>query len=200
MNIKLTCPTCGQHYKVDIEPGQTYEDLDCQNCGGKSPVSAVSFAPSVVPPAPKKQTLPPRVPEYPSSSSIPSTPATFAQEPDENNVRLQCPSCKQVFSPLFDLKKHVGDSKCPNCGFVLHAPLTQFLMKQKQNVSHTSSARPSYNNAKANFFYGLSVFFFILGNIVAFVDGGKYIGFSAYCGGATIIFLLNAIYFKISAK
>ena len=73
-------------------------------------------------------------------------------------------------------------------------------MKQKQNVLHTSSACPSYNNAKANFFCGLSFFFFILGNIVAFVDGGKYIGFSAYCGGATIMFLLNAFFFKISAK
>ncbi|MBP5461714.1 MAG: hypothetical protein J6Y20_06285 [Lachnospiraceae bacterium] len=117
MNVKLTCPKCGQHYDVELEPGVIYDDMDCQNCGGKIPVSA--------------------------------------------------------------------------------APLKTGTERKQDRQTLT---KPTYNNARANFFYGLSVLFFILGNIMALVDEGKYIGFAGYCGGATIIFLLNAIYFKISAK
>ena len=171
MNVKLTCPKCGQHYDVELEPGVIYDDMDCQNCGGKIPVSA-------------KQ--PP------------------AQEVDYDNARLQCPSCNQVFTPLFDLKTHHDGCKCPNCGSEMRAPLEQYIHQPKSGTERKQDrqtlTKPTYNNARANFFYGLSVLFFILGNIMALVDEGKYIGFAGYCGGATIIFLLNAIYFKISAK
>ena len=163
MNVKLTCPKCGQHYDVELEPGVIYDDMDCQNCGGKIPVSAApppAAQKTPPPPTPKKQTLPPRVPEYPSVESESQTEQKKIQKQDERKAS---------------------------------APTTSAPQKMEKT-------RPTYNNARANFFYGLSVLFFMLGHIVAFVDNGKYIGFSAYCGGATIIFLLNAIYFRISAR
>ena len=176
MNVKLTCPQCGQHYSVEIDPSLIYEDMTCQNCGGKIPVSAN-------PPAP------------------PAAPDVLFKPGDPAATVLKCPSCQSTFTPPFDVKEHVGGMDCPICGKGIRAPLENYDVNRKpQQPAKPAPAKPTYNNAKASFFYGLFVFFFILGNIMALVDDGKYIGFAGYCGGATIIFLLNAIYFKISAK
>lgn len=171
MNVKLTCPQCGQHYEVDINPALVYEDMTCQTCGGKIPVST----------APQK---------YPTVV--------------DKTVRLKCPSCEFIFVPPFDLETHCGGYDCPRCKSGLPAPLEQYTYPPKKKAERKpdqqTTKKPKNNSAKASFFYGLSVLFFILGNIVAIVNEGKYAGFVWYCGLATITFLLNAIYFKISPK
>ena len=71
-SVKLTCPQCGQHNSVEIDPSLIYDDMDCPKCGGKIPVSAA-------PPAPDVLFKP-------------------GDQPDDK-PRLKCPSCGSVFAP-----------------------------------------------------------------------------------------------------
>ena len=50
--INITCPSCKKQYMVEVEDGQTYNDMDCPNCGGKIPVCS-SKQPAVKRSAPR---------------------------------------------------------------------------------------------------------------------------------------------------
>lgn len=170
--VKLTCPQCGQHYSVEIDPALRYEDMTCQTCGGKIPVSAA-------PPAPDVLFKP-------------------GDQPDES-PRLKCPSCGFVFAPPFDLKDHVGGMDCPNCGSGLRAPLEQHLANRKPEQPASNPApenKPSPPPAAA-FFFVCSVVSFIAGDIAAIADSVS-LSSSLYWSGVS--FILMAIYLKIQWK
>ena len=47
VSVNLKCPKCGQHYNVELEPGEDYDEITCEKCGSKIPYSAqVPSAPS----------------------------------------------------------------------------------------------------------------------------------------------------------
>ena len=173
-SVKLTCPQCGQHYSVEIDPSLIYEDMTCQTCGGKIPVSAA-------PPAPDVLFKP-------------------GDQPDDK-PRLKCPSCGSVFAPPFDLKDHVGGMDCPNCGSGMRAPLEQYDVNRKPQPpaaekKPTAQKRSSPPPA-ATFFCFCSILCFIIGDIAAIQDSPP-LANSLYWSGVS--FILIAIYNKIQWK
>lgn len=160
MNVKLSCPSCGQHYDVDLEPGVKYQDMDCRNCGGRIPVS-------------------------------------FPVAPDA--VRLQCPICKHVFVPPFDLKTHIGGTNCPECGSGLPLPLEKNIVGQA--IDDETASEPTGSRFKAHpaayVFFALSLIWFTVGEIAAIWDNPA-LSNALYWAGVS--FILTAIFIKIPAK
>lgn len=159
-SVKLTCPQCGQHYSVEIDPSLTYEDMTCQQCGGKIPVSA---APG-------------------------------------NSPQLKCPWCQNVFTPLFDLKEHVGGMDCPACGKGMYWPLDQYLVNRKTEPASEKKPQAGSKSSPppaAAFFFVCSLVSFIAGDIASIFDNVA-LSSSLYWTGVS--FILMAIYLKIQWK
>ena len=181
--VKLTCPKCGQHYSVEIDPSLPYEDMTCQQCGGKIPISAA-------PPAPQTK-------------------------PGEKPVHLQCPICKTIFAPPFDLETHIGGTNCPKCGSDLPLPLKKNIVDPDNppppplsaSEKRSSSGPPPPNASEkkicsgpppaATFFFVCSVVSFIAGDI-AVIFSNAALSSSLYWSGVS--FILMAIYLKIQWK
>lgn len=180
-SVKLTCPQCGQHYSVEIDPSLIYDDMDCPKCGGRIPVSAE----------------PPPVAAPPAAPDVPFKPG---DQPDDK-PRLKCPSCGSVFAPTFDLKDHVGGMDCPNCGSGMRAPLEQYLVNRKPEpaAAKTATAKKpvSAPPPAAPFFFCCSMGSFIAADVAA-ISESPVLANSLYWSG--VAFVLLAIYLKIQWK
>lgn len=170
--VKLSCPKCGQHYSVEIDPSLIYDDMDCPKCGGKIPVSA----------------NPPAAPDV-----------LFKPGDKPDDQRLKCPKCAFVFSPLFDLESHVGGCDCPNCGSGMPAPLEQYLVNRKPQQPPRTAEKKTYSGPPpaAPFFCFCSVLCFIVADITSIND---MVGLSNSLYWSGVSFILLAIYLKIPWK
>ncbi len=205
MNVKLSCPKCGQHYEVDINPALIYEDMTCQTCGARIPVSAAP--PKETPASPQKMNRDAR--QGKDAFPTVSLPASVMEDmekaaAEKNAVHVRCPKCKNVFIPPHDPEKFCGGCECPACGFWLPTPLKQHVAKPEDPPKDGTEREPEQqaayesadNNATASFFYVLSTISFLIGQcIVLFSDCSPVV--SIDFGVSAIIFLLSAIYFKL---
>lgn len=167
--IKIECPSCRKLYNVEIEDGQTYDDMECPNCGGKIPVSPVQ-----------------------SASSEPLSAVS------DGSDQLKCPWCQNIFTPPFDLKEHVGGMDCPACGKGMYGPLEQYLVSDAfgQTLADTTKNEASGGAHACTFFYVCAVIVFLIGQITAFLADVSSI-ITIDLNVSAVVLLLSAIYFKL---
>lgn len=168
--VKLTCPQCGQHYSVELDPSMAYDDMDCPQCGGKIPVSAV---PPAAPPPPEAD---------PNSLLCPICKHVFVPPFDvETHVGgCECPKCGSGL-PL-PLEKNL----------VNRMPKPPAAEKKHPATKPVSSPPPA-----APFFFCCSMGSFIAADIAA-ISESPVLANSLYWSG--VAFVLLAIYLKIQWK
>lgn len=169
-SVKLTCPQCGQHYSVELDPSMAYDDMDCPQCGGKIPVSAV---PPAAPPPPEAD---------PNSLLCPICKHVFVPPFDvETHVGgCECPKCGSGL-PL-PLEKNL----------VNRMPKPPAAERKHPATKPVSSPPPA-----APFFFCCSMGSFIAADIAAICES-PVLANSLYWSG--VAFVLLAIYLKIQWK
>lgn len=131
-------------------------------------------------------------------SANPQAPQT---EQNEKPVYLQCPICKTIFAPSFDLKTHIGGTNCPKCGSGLPLPLEKNIVDPSNPPPPpprtSAKCRTSGPPPAAPFFFVCSFLCFLVGDIAAIADNIP-LSNTLYWSGVS--FILMAIYLKIPWK
>lgn len=199
MNVKLVCPQCGQHYDVELEPGTIYDDMTCQTCGGKIPVSA---APQEAPQQNTNNNSAQSFPMFNNPTAVMNELEKAANQKDA--ARIRCPRCKHIFISPHDPEVFSGGCNCPMCGYLLEPPLKQHVVKpedipkdEPSKYSSTQEPQNASHNGVTDFFYVLAVISFVIGQIlVLFTNCSVFI--SIDFNVSAIVFLLTAIFFKLT--